>query len=570
MGGGVTVTSWRKNAGRLNSVDEVAMDAHWATLWEAIADRVPTADAVVQGERRLAWGALDDRASRLAQTFLDAGLGPGSKVALYLYNAPEYIEAYFAALKIRAVPVNVNYRYVAEELAYLLVDSDAEAIVFHTSLAERAEQALARAHELRLAVAINDGAPLPDGAQDYEALIANADSAARTRRSRDDLTLLYTGGTTGMPKGVMGRVGPALEGLLAVVPTALGTGPVADPGGVPEIAARLIAEDRQPVNLVACPLMHGTGLVMGMHTGLLMGGTVALLASRHFDAHELWRTAQDERALMTVVVGDPFARPMAQALEEPAGIEYDLDGLRYLTSSGAMFSHEVRERLVRRLPRLTIFDYMSSSEGQMALAISTAAHVMPTGGFVPVPGVQILNDDDQPVRPGSGEIGRVGLAVGVPDGYYKDEVKAARTFRTVDGVRYSFPGDWATVEVDGSLSLLGRGSHCINTGGEKVFPEEVEEALKRHPAIEDCLVFGEADDRFGERIIAIASLIDGREASPEAVLAAAGQALAAYKVPRHLAFVETIPRAPNGKADYPAARELVKRDGHDGHVPHGT
>jgi 3-oxocholest-4-en-26-oate---CoA ligase len=546
------------------------MDAHWATLWEAIADRVPTADAVVQGDRRLAWGALDDRASRLAQAFLDAGLRPGSKVALYLYNAPEYIEAYFAALKIRAVPVNVNYRYLAEELGYLLADSDAEAIVFHTSLAERAEQALVRAPGPRLAVGVDDGGPTLDGTHDYEALIANGDAAARMRRSGDDLTLLYTGGTTGMPKGVMGRVGPALESLLAVVPTALGAGRVADPATVPDIAAGLIAEDRQPVNLVACPLMHGTGLVMGMHTGLLMGGTVALLPSRRFDAHELWRTAHDERALMTVVVGDPFARPMAQALEEPTGIEYDLDGLRYITSSGAMFSQEVRERLVRRLPQLTIFDYMSSSEGLMAIAVSTAEHVMPTGAFVPVPGVQVLDDHDQPVRPGSGEIGRVALAVGVPDGYYKDEVKAARTFRAVAGVRYSFPGDCATVELDGSLSLLGRGSHCINTGGEKVFPEEVEEALKRHPAIEDCLVFGEADERFGERIIAIASVADGQEANGEVVLAATGQSLAAYKVPRRLAFVDTIPRAPNGKPDYPAARELVERDDHDGRVSQVT
>jgi acyl-CoA synthetase (AMP-forming)/AMP-acid ligase II len=533
-----------------------AGELHWATVWEAIADAVPDQGAVVQGERRTSWRAFDDRAARLAAAFSEAGLRPGSKVAQFLYNAPEYAESFFAAIKVRAVPVNVNYRYLEDELLYLLENSDAEALLFHSSLADRVAAVRGRATNLKLLVEVDDGAAgSVDGAHEYESLLRAHAPAARMARDPGDTFMLYTGGTTGMPKGVMSRIGPGVTSLLAAVAPLLGQPSPDGPEGAAALAARLAAEDSRLVSLSACPLMHGTGLVIGMQTGLAVGGTMCLLASRSFDADELWDVVEREGVGLVAIVGDPFARPMLRALEARvgAGRAGDLGRLRFVSSSGAMFSNEVKEGLLRLVPQLTILDYISSTEGRMGVSIATAGAVLPTGRFLPVPGVKVFTEDGREVAPGSGERGLVGLSVGVPDAYYKDAAKSAATFREVGGMRYSFPGDWALVEADEMITLLGRGSQCINTGGEKVFPEEVEEALKRHPAVDDALVFGIPDERFGQRIVAVAS---GRGVEAGEVLVEARAHLAAYKVPRDLAFVDVVPRTPSGKADYGAAREL--------------
>jgi acyl-CoA synthetase (AMP-forming)/AMP-acid ligase II len=550
----------------------VSDELHWATLWEAIADAIPDEEAIVHGDRRTTWRAMDDRASRLAGAMLAAGLQPRAKVAQYLYNSAEYVESWFATLKIRGVPVNVNYRYVAEELRYLLENSDAEALIFHTSLADRVAEVLPTVPGVKLAVAVDDSGDVSvtktvDRTQPYEDVIAAASPAPRIERSVDDRVMTYTGGTTGMPKGVMGRIGRGVAGLFAAVPPLVGPSVATSIDDAVRLARLLRANDTPIRSLPACPLMHGTGMVIGMQTGLLLGGTVVLLDNnRHFDAVELWDIVERERVTLVAVVGDPFARPMLQALDQARvdGRTWDLTGLRFISSSGAMFSHEVRAGLVDHLPAVTIFDYISSTEGLMGTAVSRAGDVAPTGRFRPVPGVKVFTEDDRPVAPGSGERGIVGLTVGVPDGYYKDAAKSARTFREVDGVRYSFPGDWAMVEADGSISLLGRGSQCINTGGEKVFPEEVEEALKRHPAVDDCLVVGLPDERFGQRVAAVVSRASqsgagaaGADVTPDDVLGASRSALAGYKVPRHLLFVDRVPRSPSGKADYPAARQLL-------------
>ncbi len=528
---------------------------HWATLWEAIADAVPDAIALVQGEVRRSWAAFDERAARLAAGLRTAGVSAGSRVAQFLVNSPEYAESYFAALKLRAIPVNVNYRYLDEELLYILENAGAEALIYHASLGERVAAIRARARAVKIFVEVDDtDVQRVSGAARYRELIAAHEPLARIPRSGRDRVMTYTGGTTGLPKGVVGRVGPGVAALQAGVPPLFGEQPVHDIVATVEVARRLHDEGRHVVTLPACPLMHGTGLVIGMQTALVLGGRMVLLRNRHFDTAELWDTVARERVDIIGVVGDPFARPMLRELER-SRCPRDLECVRYISSSGAMFSTEVKTGLLERLPHATILDYISSTEGLMGVSVASPGRVPPTGRFRPVPGVRVLDGHDRDVTPGSGGVGRIALSVGVPDEYYKDAVKSQATFREVEGRRYSFPGDWAAVELDGSLTLVGRGSQCINTGGEKVFPEEVEEALKRLPAVDDCLVFGVADERFGQRVVAVASVVD-QTAEPEDVLAAARGTLASYKLPGALAFVDTVPRSPSGKADYRAARAL--------------
>jgi fatty-acyl-CoA synthase len=537
------------------------IEKHWATIWETVADAIPDADALVQGERRLSWRAYEDRAARLAAAFQEAGLGAGSKVALYLYNSPEYAESYFASVKIRAVPVNVNYRYLDDELLYLLDNSEAEALIFHSSLGDRVERVVAKTGRLRVLIEVDDDGSRLEDAIPYEDVMTSFAPAARQRRDGDDVSMLYTGGTTGMPKGVMTRIGAGVDALLSAVPPLIGMTRAAEPTEVASIAARLADEDRRPVSLPACPLMHGTGLTIGMLPAMLFGGNVALLEGRRFDIDELWATVERERVTWMAIVGDAFARPMLRRLREVANggaisPTWDLSSLTILASAGAMFSSEIRAGLIDVLPRLVIIDYIGASEGAMGAAISVAGAVAMTGRFTPGPGVKVFTDDDLEVVPASEEAGRVAVANGVPDGYFKDERQSGATFRVIDGTRYSIPGDWATVEADGSIMLLGRGSQCINTGGEKVFPEEVEESVKRQSGIDDCLVFGVPDERFGQRVVAIASCTPGSATSAEAVLDAVRTSLAAYKVPRTMVLVPTVPRLATGKADYASARDL--------------
>lgn len=534
-------------------------ELHWATLWEHYADAVPDADAVVQGDRRRTWAQLDDRASRLAGALKAAGVSEGARVAQYLFNGPEYVESFNAIVKGRGVPVNVNYRYLEEELLYLLENSDAEALFFHSSLGERVAKVLPQATNVKLAIGVDDdGTPLPDGTVAYEELIAATDPAPRIERDESDRTMLYTGGTTGMPKGVMGRIGPGVAGLLAAVPPLVGQPPCTTVDEAVALVKRLGENGTQYVGASPCPLMHGTGLVIGMQATMSIGGKLVLLASRKLDTRELWDSVAREGVNAIAVVGDPFARPMLEALDRAP--REDLGSLRFLSSSGAMFSTEVKEGLIRHIPHLMVLDYISSSEGLMGVSIATAGNIPATGTFSAVPGVKVFDEEDHEVEPGSGTAGIIGLSGGVPDGYFKDDAKSARTFREVDGVKYSFPGDWAVVEADGSLTLLGRGSQCINTGGEKVFPEEVEEVIKRHPAVRDCLVVGLPDERFGQRVAAAISVQGGHEVSLDDLLTSARAALSSYKLPRDLLVLDEVPRTPAGKADYAAVKERFERE----------
>ena len=543
------------------------MQGHFAKIWEAVADTVPTQPAVIQGARCITWGDYEQRAARLAAAFHAAGLGPHAKVGLYLYNSPEYCETNFAALKMRAVPVNVNYRYLDEELAYLLDNADAEAVVFHTSLADRIARVAPGLPKLKLLVAVDDGPTAGGridvaGAVDYNAIQAQHAPAARVEPAGDEIYMLYTGGTTGMPKGVMYPLQEFTDFFIQGYPPMIGLEALGDASAIlAAVAARAAQAAPALVAMSAPPLMHGTGCWLGLMAPHMMGGTAVLLESRGLDADELWDTVARDRVQHLVIVGDAFARPLLHALDTSAG-RWDLSCLRLMISSGAMFSTAVKQRLIAHLPELTIADLLGSTEGGMGSSIMNRhTPVAETAHFALSPTTKVFTEDGREVAPGSDEIGLVASGGLCPIGYYKDAEKSARTFRVIDGHRYSFPGDMARVAADGTVELLGRGSNCINTGGEKVFPEEVEEAIKRHPAVEDALVFGVADERFGNRISAVASLRAGSRATPAEIIDYVHHHLAGFKAPKTLCLVPSVPRAPNGKADYPRARALF-----DAHV----
>jgi acyl-CoA synthetase (AMP-forming)/AMP-acid ligase II len=534
------------------------METHFATLWEAVADAIGDREALVTGATRRTWSEYDDRASRLAAAFRGAGLGPDSKVGLYLWNGNEYLEAQFAAMKGRCVPVNINYRYLDDELLYLLENSDAEALVFHTSLGDRVARVMEKAPKVKLWIEVDDGGESVPGAVAYEAVIAGHDPAPRITRSPDDIYMLYTGGTTGMPKGVMYDMGGITQTFIQIGFPIFGLG-LPEVREVPALAAKLWDAGSPITSIPTCPLMHGTGVWLGAMVPHCAGARVVLLTARSFDATEMWQVTEQEKATQLVIVGDAFAKPMLRALDQSksAGRPHDVASVKFIVSSGVMWTAEVKAELLG-WHDFVLIDAMGSSEGAMGSQITTRGNLGQTARFARNPTTRVFTEDGREVAPGSGETGMVAAGGNVPVGYYKDEAKSAATFRSIDGVRYSFPGDWALVEADGSLTLLGRGSNCINTAGEKVYPEEVEEAVKEHPDVIDCLVVGVDDEKFGQRVTGVASLKPGSVSDGEALRQFTRSKLAGYKVPKQLFVVDEVRRAPNGKADYQWARQAVQ------------
>jgi len=533
---------------------------NFGTVFETVADTIPEHTALVQGGRRRSWREFDERASRLAAALRDRGLGPDSKVAFYLYNSNEYVETLLACFKLRAVPANVNYRYTEEELAYLLDNSDAEAIVFHGSLGQRVDKVRDPSLRVRLAVQVDDGAPLVPGAVDYEDLVSAHEPMERIERSGDDVLFLYTGGTTGMPKAVMWRQEDLFAALAPAATAFFGLPIPEDTTGVEAVVRKVHESGLVPVHLPASPLMHGTGQFSTLQV-LFLGGTIVTLEGRHFDPHELWQVVQRDRVTQIAIVGDAFAKPMLRALDEAEarGEPYDLSSLLLVISSGVMWSESVKRELIARHPVIA-YDSLGSSEGVgFANAITTADSKGETAKFAIGPETKVFTDDGREVQPGSGDVGHLAVGGHIPLGYYKDPDKTAETFRVVDGKRYSIPGDYATVEEDGTITLLGRGSVSINSGGEKIFPEEVEEAVKQDPSVADVVVVGVPDDRFGEAVTAVVAPAAGATPDEDEIAEAVEHSgLARFKRPRHVVVVERVPRGPNGKADYGWARETAR------------
>ncbi len=552
----------------------------YASWWEAVADAVPDAVALVQGERRTTYRELDDRAARLAAALTALGAGPGSRVALHLYNCPEYLEACAAAFKARAVPVNVNFRYRAGELAYLLDNADAEIVVTHRSLAPMLAEALPQLAGVRAVIVVDDGAapgarvepavePAVElgvelgGSYRYDDLVAGHAPAPRLERSGDDLLFWYTGGTTGLPKGVMWHQGTLLSYAVTRGYVTQGIDPPSTLEEAGAAAAALQARGTAQVQLPTTPLVHATAMINAFQ-GFSQGGRVVLMESRRLDPHELWRAVERERVTNITIVGDPIARRMVDALDEAdaRGRPYDLSSVRRILSSGAVWSAPVKVAL-RARGDMVLYDTLGASEG-IGLAVAESdpraggpADDFTTARFRLGPYAALVTDDGRVLAPGSREPGLLAASRYIGVGYHKDPERSARVFREIDGERYAVPGDWATVDADGTVTFLGRGSGCITTGGEKVWPEEVEETLKEHPDVVDCLVVGVPDDEWGQVVVAIVSPRAGATVAAGELREWSRARLAAYKVPRRVVVVDEVPRSPTGKADYAAARTLA-------------
>ncbi len=524
-----------------------------ADLFEAVADAVPDRTAIVVGDRRLTFREVDERATRLAHHLAARGVKPGDHVGLYLYNGPEYVEGLFAAYKLRAVPINVNYRYVEAELRYLFDNADLTGLIHGREFVPRIAAVQDECPKLVAFVAVEDGSDedlSTIGAAEYEAALAGA-SPERDfpPRSEDDLYILYTGGTTGMPKGVMwtqkdfflSTVGPLLE---------LGGAKLNTPADVVDLAV----SGTPVVSFPIPPLMHGAALWVAM-MAMFAGNTLVLTSQRKMDPHAIWATVEREKVMAITIVGDAMARPLIEALDEP-GASYDLSGLFVIGSGGAMLSPAVKARIAERLPHVYVSDSIGASEtGYQGTFAGADDQGRPR--FVMGEHTTVLDDDGMPVKPGDGVVGRLARGGYVPIGYYKDPEKTAAVFAEAGGRRWVLPGDMAMVEADGTITLLGRGSVSINSGGEKVFPEEVENALKSHPDVFDVVVVGVPDERWGERVTAVVKARPGASPTADDLAAHAREHIAGYKVPREVHLVDEVVRSPSGKADYRWAKEVA-------------
>ncbi|MET0626946.1 MAG: AMP-binding protein [Acidimicrobiia bacterium] len=517
---------------------------NFAAVWDAVAAEVPDRDAVVCGDRRLTWGELSERAHRFGAWLLEQGLRAGDKVAIDLPNVPEYIEAFYGALVVGCVPVNVNYRYTADEVHQLVDDSDAKVVVHTPDVATTVTDAVERIEPASRPMLLEVGEP-------YELALAAVTLGPERERppSADDLIFIYTGGTTGMPKGVMWRNEDLYLGLWVQAH------PRDTDAPDPVAAAR--AGKRAGTRLPVSPLMHGAGLFNTLAT-LSGGGTVVLLDGKGLDVELVWDTIEREDVRSITIVGDVFARPLLDTLRANPG-RWDVSCLRVITSSGVIFSPDVKKGLIDEIPGLTILDTLGASEGLGPSNASTAAdETITSARFRISDRVTVLNEETgEPVEPGSDETGLVAMGGFIPLGYYNDPVKTASTFRTFAGKRYSIPGDYATVDADGVVHLLGRGSACINTGGEKVYPDEVELELRKHPGVFDCAVVGVPDPRFGEKVVAIVQVTEHHSLDDAELATWCRRNLAGYKMPREWIFVDSLERSAAGKADHKRLRAVA-------------
>ena len=533
-----------------------------AYVHEAIAEVIPDRDCIVYGARRFSWAETTDRTRRLADVLRRHGLGCHRErdalanwesgqdhVALYLHNGNEYLEGMLGAFKARCAPFNVNYRYVEEELLYLFDNADARAILYHAAFAPMLAKIRDKlpGEPLLIQVADTSGHALLPGALDYEEALASASPSAPESLSEDDLYILYTGGTTGMPKGVLWRHEDVLSGALT--------------GKPPESLSALLDHIRGREGIRALPtppFMHGAAHWVAFNMWHI-GGTVVIQEQvERLDPDDVWRTIERERVASMAIVGDAFARPLIDQLRKG---QYDLSSLRRVTSGGAIFTASLKQELLDLLPEIRILDALGSSEsGAQAMHVSSRESGASTGSFDLGPQDMVLSDDlSRRLEPGSDERGWLARSGWIPLGYYKDPEKTQATFPVVDGLRYSVPGDRAMMGEDGRVQLLGRDSVTINSGGEKIFAEEVELALKHHPAVYDCVVCGTPSERWGNQVTAIVRLRPGESVTEESLNATASEHISRYKLPKVFIFVDEVVRAPSGKADYRWARETAEQ-----------
>ncbi len=517
-----------------------------ADLFEVVADAAPDRLALVAGEERRTYAALDARANQLAHHLIERGIRPGDWVGIYSWNRAEWVESMIACYKARAVPINVNYRYVEAELRYLFANADLRGLIFEREFSPLVAAVAPAVPALDVFVVIED-ATASDGALDrvdavfYEDALAGADPGRGFgSRSSDDLYVLYTGGTTGMPKGVKWR---AEDIFVAAMSGARGGAPLDAPE---ELAA--YADRRGSISFAVAPLMHG-GAQWGLWSLLSTAGTTVLWTGRGFDPDAILRIAAEEHVHGISVIGDAMARPIVETYAANPD-RYDVTGLRVISNGGAMLSQGVRAQIEEHLPHVRISDGFGASE--------TGFNGTGEGGaprFVVGPSTTVLDDDLRPLAPGSGVVGRLARTGNIPLGYHKDDEKTAATFLVdADGTRWVLPGDLATIEADGAITIFGRGSQVVNTGGEKVFPEEVESALKTHPGVFDAVVVGVPDERFGEHVAALVVWRDDSEPDTVALAAHTRTLIAGYKIPKEIHVLDAVQRTPAGKPDYRSAK----------------
>ncbi len=530
------------------------MGWNFGDILDAVAPTIPAdAPAFIHGEQTISWGEATRATNNLARGLIARGGQPGDKVAIYMRNRPEYLLALAAAFKARMTHVNINYRYTPEEVWYIFDDSDAQTVVYASEFRDAITKIQPRLPKVKAWIEVTPDGRTAPFAEPFERLAEDGNGGPLDiERSGDDQFFLYTGGTTGMPKGVIWAHHDLREIMLAPLRR---MGPV--PETLDELAAAHAAAGQGPRVLPAPPLMHGTGLFTAMGA-MLAGGSVVTLESERFDADEMLRAIDWHKPTALAIVGDSFAKPLLNALNANPG-KYDVSSVAAITSSGVMWSLEVKRGLLEHMPNAMLNDAFSSSEALgMGVSIMTRDSEVQTAKFAIGERCKVFDENDKEVVPGSGVAGIMAIKGPNPVGYYKDEAKSARTFRVINGERYSIPGDWVIVEADGSLTLLGRGSACINTAGEKVFPEEVEEALKTHDAVEDALVVGLPDEKWGQAVTGVVKLTEGATFDEATLRAHVRATLAGYKAPKRIFLTDRPLRAPNGKADYKAAREAAQ------------
>lgn len=524
-----------------------------ADLFESVVDTVPDRTALVAGTARLSFAELDARANRLAHHLAGAGIGHGDPVGLYAYNRAEWVEAMWACFKIRAVPININYRYVEDELFYIADNADLKAIIFERDFTPLLVNLQSRLPKLQHYVVIEDGSShnaSPLAAEEYEAALSTeSDQRDFAARSSDDLYMLYTGGTTGMPKGTLWRHEDIFFAALQ------GGNPGGEPIGQPEQLPHLVAGNNPIATLCPAPMMHGGGQWYCM-IYQLAGHTFVLYSERHFDPEQLVRMIEQERVVSLIVVGDAMARPVAETIAKG---QYNMESLFVVGSGGAILSPAVKQQFRELLPNVLLMDSFGASETGSGGAVLAQENNEGGPRFTLAANTAVLDEQLNPIAPEQGGIGLLARCGHIPLGYYKDEAKTAETFKTnAQGVRWVIPGDWARVLPDGTAELLGRGSVCINSGGEKIHPEEVEAALKAHPDVFDAGVVGVADERFGQKVVGMVQLRPGVDFNAQQISAFCREKVAGYKCPRHLFAVESVPRTPVAKTDYRKLKTLAE------------
>ena len=523
------------------------MKENLGTVLETVADVRRDRTAVIHGQHTRTWGELDSRAARLAGYLAGAGIGREARVGIALYNSIEYLESVFAAFKLRAVPVNVNYRYRRAELEYLLTDAGVTALIYDAGLAEQITAAAVAVPALHTLIRVGEGASAGTAVSYADALAAPP--LPRGPRG-DDHWLMYTGGTTGLPKGVLARHSWLYQVVCSNGFGLLGQPAPADLGELRAVLERGLAGPPALTCLPAPPLMHATGMYTCLGA-LVAGGRVVFLPSRSYDPAELAATIEQQRVDSLSIVGDVFARPLADELDRAAaaGHPYDMSSLRRILSVGVTWSADVKLRLLAHADVLCRDVIAASEGGPFAISETRRGDGAVTSRFVLAPGARIIDEQGGEVQPGSGTVGMLAAPADDEIGYVGDTAATARTFRVIGGRRWSVPGDLASLEADGTVVFQGRGSRVINTGGEKVFAEEVEAVVLTHPAVRDALVVGVPDERWGSRIAVVAALRPGTALDLAALREHVGAELAGYKRPRDLVIVPDVRRSPAGKAD---------------------